>query len=845
MLRITLAQMRRSAGRLAAAGVAIVIGTAFVTATLLAGDVMTSTTRAAVSSQYAKADLVVTPGSSSYTMLDEDRLHALSAVPGVEAVQGLVSAGAELVGPEGRLWVQYAGRAGDPRLEPADLQSGRLPQSDDEVALPATLADRLGVTTGGTLTATRQQWVEGEDQPRETTERLTVVGLLATPSAFLDTGGSAVLTADQALAWQRVDSGGDPAWHEAMIALAPGTDLEQARTAIDQAVGGEYDVLTHDERADRATAQLTGSTTALTGVVLAFAAVSLLVASLVIANTFQVLVAQRTRTLALLRCVGADKRQLRRSVLLEASIVGVATSVAGVLLGIGLVQATLTVLGRTTDVPLPATVSISLTAVLVPLLVGTAVTLLASLAPARAATRVSPLAALRPTDATVRDRAGKVRAAFALILVLGGAGLLALGVLLAHRADTLLGLAVGMLGGAVSFFGVVLGAVFWVPGLLGRGGRLLSRTVAGRLAAANSVRNPRRVATTSGALFIGVTLVVMMSTGAATASKTFTAGLAAHDPVDVIVSGYGNGEPVDLPASLADKVAGVADISAVARVSDATLTLVGAGGEHQLLVQGLDEAARGVLLDPHQADGLADDTVLLSDYQMDLVGTAPGASIEVRGDGGTATLRVVRANLPQAGVSAATMARLAPDAPLAELWARVSDLDSAETAVADVQKVVDDSGQAVQVVGAAVERAFYQRVLDTLLAVVVGLLGVAVVIAVVGVANTLSMSVIERRRESATLRAIGLTKAQLRGSLAVEGLLVAGVGTVVGVVLGVAYGWLGADVLLGRIGDVAFALKWRDLALVLVVALAAGLLASVLPARSATRTPPVEALAHE
>ena len=143
------------------------------------------------------------------------------------------------------------------------------------------------------------------------------------------------------------------------------------------------------------------------------------------------------------------------------------------------------------------------------------------------------------------------------------------------------------------------------------------------------------------------------------------------------------------------------------------------------------------------------------------------------------------------------------------------------------------------------QRAFFQRVIDTLLAIVVGLLGVAVVIAMVGVTNTLSLSVIERRRESATLRAIGLTRGQLRATLAVEGLLVAGVGTVVGAVLGVAYGWAGAQTLLSELSGATLVVPWGDLGLVLVVALGAGLLASVLPARAAVRTPPVEALATE
>ena len=144
---------------------------------------------------------------------------------------------------------------------------------------------------------------------------------------------------------------------------------------------------------------------------------------------------------------------------------------------------------------------------------------------------------------------------------------------------------------------------------------------------------------------------------------------------------------------------------------------------------------------------------------------------------------------------------------------------------------------------AGAERASYERVIDTLLAIVVGLLGVAVVIALIGVANTLSLSVLERRRESATLRAIGLSRRQLRLMLAVEGMLIAGVGAVLGAALGLLYGWAGAVITFGQIGDVVLVIPWRDLALLFVVALGAGLLASVLPGRAAARTSPVAALA--
>ena len=147
--------------------------------------------------------------------------------------------------------------------------------------------------------------------------------------------------------------------------------------------------------------------------------------------------------------------------------------------------------------------------------------------------------------------------------------------------------------------------------------------------------------------------------------------------------------------------------------------------------------------------------------------------------------------------------------------------------------------------GAAAEREQYEQIIDTLLAIVVGLLGVAVVIALIGVANTLSLSVIERRREHALLRATGLTRGQLRGVLASEGLLIAGVGAVLGAVLGLVYGWAGTAVILGGTGDVVLAVPWLSLLGVGAVAALAGLLASVLPARSAVRTPPVAALAAE
>ncbi|MCB2175472.1 MAG: ABC transporter permease [Actinomycetales bacterium] len=845
MLQVTLAQMRRSAGRLAAAGIAIVIASAFVTATLLAGNAITRTTYDAVSSEYARADLVV--GPSGYEQLTDADLAAIGAVPGVDAVQGSGALWAQLTGPGGTAWNQFTPRASDARLEPASLVEGGLPTGPNQIALPADLAHRLDVGVGDEVHTKRTVVSATDGTGTEVSDALTVSGLLDPPSAFLDTGGPAVLDPTVAHQWLADQQGGTPTYEEATVVLGAGADRTQVADAIGALGGRIGPPLTVDERAAQKAAQLTGSTSVLTGVVLGFAAVALLVAALVIANTFQVLVAQRTRMLALLRCVGADRGQLRRGVLVEALVLGLAASATGAALGIGLVQLALTVLGRTTDVPLPSTVDVSVASVVLPLLVGTGVTLLASLAPARAATRVAPLAALAPVTTSVHERSGRVRAVFSVLMVAGGAGALGLGLYVSSRSSMPMGLAIGILGGAVSFIGVLLGSVYWVPALLGRLGPLLGRTPAARLAAANAVRNPRRVATTSGALFIGVTLVAMMATGASSATKAFTDGLAEQMPVDVVVSATSGSDAArSLPTGLADQVRGVADVADVAVLTASSLDLAQPSGTTTTEVLGADPAElRAALLKADMVARLDDSTIVMSRGVAVSNGLAENQTVSVTGPGGTADLTVTIADLPMMVVTQATMSRLDPAAPQADLFVRLTGLDAATTAVADVQDLTDKTDQAIEVTGAAVQRAFFQRVIDTLLAIVVGLLGVAVVIAMVGVTNTLSLSVIERRRESATLRAIGLTRGQLRATLAVEGLLVAGVGTVVGAVLGVAYGWAGAQTLLSELSGATLVVPWGDLGLVLVVALGAGLLASVLPARAAVRTPPVEALATE
>ncbi|MGP7960366.1 ABC transporter permease [Sanguibacter sp. A247] len=857
MFRLTFAQMRKSVGRLVAAGIAIAIGTAFVAATLLAGNLMTTTTTDSVAASLADADVFV--DASAIGQMPLDKIVDFTSVPGVETSSPFTQTYLTVRKDERSLGIMGTPVALTPELNVQVVTAGRLPTASAEVALPTNLATRLDVAIGGTIEIETMLPVEG-DASRRLRVPVTVVGLVDDPhSAFIATDGALVALASDLLTWD--DYSG---MSQALLVTAAGTDPEsvladvrKAATAAlvaggtDEASAGSVVVQTKQQYADARIAQMSGDTNTVMYVVLAFGALALIVAGLVIANTFQVLVAQRTRTLALLRCVGATKKQLRGSVILEATTLGTLASLAGILLGSAGVQALLAVL-RTRDfaVALPTTITITPAVILVPLIAGIAVTTLSAFAPARAATRVAPLAALRPADAPSIRQGSTGRLVTSIVATVLGVLLLGGGVaagIVLERPE--IGLLLGIPGGAISFVGLIVGSVFWIPAVASAVGRLLSRTgAAARLASANTLRNPHRTAATSTALLIGVTLVAMMSTGAASARATFNAQLDSNFAVDAIIES-GQQTPGESPFTdtVQQEIAAVAGVAAVAPVSStnvANIALTTPSGVVDLpeaTVQGVEPArARDVLHDVRLVDGIGDG-VLVVTSQDAVVATATAASLTLN-DGSKIDLAVdvVTQGLGAPTVTMATLATFAPDAPVSTLFVK---LDSSEpVATIDAMKdVVDDLG--VWVTGLAAERAMFEQVINILLAVVVGLLAVAVVIALIGVTNTLSLSVIERQRENAMLRAIGLSKRQLRSMLAIEGLLIAVVGTLLGIVLGLVYGWSGAAAILGSFGDLQLAIPWRDIAIVLVVSVVAGLLASVIPARRAVRTSPVEALA--
>lgn len=853
MLRLTWTQMRAAAGRLSAAAIAIVLGTAFVTTVLLASATMEETSHRAFTASYANADVVLT-NPEELTAADLAAVRAASEVSAADPISSLgVAASAD-----GRTeWGLVGATPADRRLSVSQPATGQYPAGPDEVVLEAGLADRLGVGMGDQIELDAQAPAGGDGPGAGTTHAVDIVGLLPEPTNFFMQSSQIVV--HPGVHAQIAAEAESPGISEIMAVLTGDATAAGLSTTLAEELGPQTQVRTVAELAEERTAQTAGGDAVFTALLLGFAAVALAVAALVIANTFTVLIAQRTRTLALLRCVGADRAQIRRSVLLEAGILGLLASLVGLGLGVGITAAGLQVLqGADLDLPLDTGVHLSPGIVATVLVIGLAVTLVTAGVPARLATKVAPLAALRPVEGTPAAGVGRVRAILAWLAAGGGLVLLVGGVLLARSAGsddsaTLLGaLGLGVLGGMLSLFGLLLGSVFIVPRLIALAGRLLARAVPGRIATANAIRNPRRTATTTSALVIGVTLVTMMSTGATAARHTLESSLDERYAVDLALDAGPAAE-----GGLSDRqqhaVEGHPDVAATALMSASMVDLDAAGSQTSIDVVATDGGdLAGVIRDADLVAALSDETIVLGPQTAMQLGVDDGDPISVTGAAGAqADLSAVvhRIGRTAALVTPGTLASLDPAPVTASLWAQLADDANELSVVNDIQNDLTQAapaGQAAAAVnGMAVERAGYQQVVDTLLTIVIGLLGVAVLIALVGVANTLSLSVLERRRESAMLRAVGLTRGQLRGMLAVEGVFIAGAGALIGAVAGLAYGWAGSAVILSGMGPVPLAVPWRDLGLVVLIALIAGLAASVLPARSAVRTPPVAALAAD
>lgn len=882
MLSITFFQMRKNIGRLAAAGVAILIGTAFVAATFIAGQLLIATTENQMTAPFSQAELVIpasyqdAEGQWQYQSFDDADRSAVAEVEGVKAVSGQPNVGVSATFGDKIEYTSIALTNDDPDLVVPRVDSGTAPATATEVALDSRTAERMGAGVGDTVTLS----ASGDS---DSLVSMTVSGLTSDPAGvFAATSGSALVSYDgflELIAATPADSDMRSEMFQTLtLTLEPSATVPAVVDQLTSLLDGQP-TLTPSQYAERQLGSLTGQANILTTIVLMFAAIAMFVAGLVISNTFQVLVAQRAHTLALLRCVGANKRQIRNSVLIEAFILGVASSVAGIVVGIGLIQGVLMVLtSMELSTAIPTTVTIPATAVFVPLVVGTLVTVLAALVPARIATKVSPLAALRPQegagDSGKKVGIGRIIVS-ALFLATGGA-LLAGGLVMGGDDSSLeIAVAMGVLGGALTFIGLITSSMLWMPRVVSSVGKLFNPLGApAKLASANTMRNPRRTAATSTALFIGVTLVAMLSVGAATTRATLNNELDEQYPLDITVEQYaGENQGPRSSTEIESTLQRVRAIDGVSAITHGQSTWVSTTyGSGTSLVESGDaiisvdpETFDTVLRDASLAGSLSNDRILVSRWSnINEIGDSMKVFLSPApdDDGNTPPLTeqpgysnaVELTPTPGIGtdghvVTTDTMAKILETDPRAQSFVqdmyfiKVEDVNGAGDTVAEIREVF--AGTDTNISGAVLEREMFQQAIDVMLLVLVGLLGVAVLIALIGVANTLSLSVIERRRESATLRAVGMSRRQLKRSLGMEGMLIAGIGALVGVVVGAIYAWLGTQLLFGGFATPDFTVRFLDIALIMVVSVGAGLLASIAPARGAAKTSPVAALAVE
>ena len=836
--------------RLISAAIAILLGVAFVAAALGLGGALRGTVERAAAASIGDAAVVVTPrqvrGMPSEPVTGA-YVAALRTIPGVTGVrplvntvltQGISGQPAPVAAQTLPLTAPLTPTPTEPPGDGATLQSGRLPSAPGEVAINPAMAQTRRVQVGDEI-----RFVASASAPTDSPGAMAarVVGILV-PGPGADRGGMPAVYAASGdlLTWAgRPASGG---YDDVMVTAAPGAD-PAAIVAAAQALPGAPAVTVRtapDEVAVRVAA-MDRDSGVFTGLLLAFAAISVLVSSIVIANTFAIVVAQQVRALALLRCVGATRRQVFRRVLRDALVVAGVASLAGLALGIAVV-AVLVRLSQGSPMAL-AGIGLTPTGVVVPLLVGLVVTLAAAIVPALRATRVAPLAALRPEVGLGQTRrGGRLRTAAGLTLaVIGAAGL----VLGATRHDVLIGLA----SGAASVLGVVLVGQVITPPLARALGAIPARLAGlpGQLAVDNSRRNPARAAATVSALFVGVTLITLMSVGAATAQRSVGAELDRHMPIDAVVSAT-----PDLSEGDRTALARVPGVLAVVRTQSASAMLQVEGEEPQpTTLLGLGADAASVVRSDAFA-GVRDATVLLGTQ----LGIADGAPVRLTiGDHAVTARALVRGQHSPTVPLAMLQRLLGEGAPttvpptgssvaMTQYWVRFADGVDGVAGTERLREVV--AGRpGVVIDSAAAQRAELDSVLAMLLYVVTGMLAVAVVIALVGVGNTLGLSVLERTRENGLLRALGVTRRQVRGMLGIEALVLAGVGTVLGIVLGIGYGVAGSHALIGRTVDVVVTVPWPRLALIAGIALAAGWLASVLPGRRAAHVPPSAALATE
>ena len=845
MRRATLRNLLAHKLRLALSALAIVLGVAFVSGTMIFTDTLSRTfddlftaTSADVNVEPAAAfevGLAGTGAGSASATVPQSVVETIQGIDGVSAVEGWIQAeGVYLLQEDGTVY-ETGGAPGlgiswdtERELSPNTLVDGRGPQDEGEIALDTGVVEEAGFELGDRITVlTPGPRVEAE-----------LVGVFR----FGESGGlaGATLTAfDRETAQRLLTAPGE--WTGVSVGAEDDVSDEELRDRVAAAIGADYDVKTKEEQAEDLATSFSEGLRFFSVFLLVFAGVALFVGTFIILNTFSMLVAQRTKELALLRALGASRGQVTRSVLVEALVLGVLGSTAGLLGGLGIASAMRALFG-TFGLTLDGDLVFAADTVVWSYVVGILVTLLAAWFPARRAARTAPVAAMRD-DVPTPERSLRRRTVLGTVLAVLGVGALVAGNLTddgSAAASLVGGGGVGLVLGAVT-----LSPVLAVPFVRAVGGllpRVWGRT--GHLARENVLRNPRRTAATASALMIGLTLVSAFSVIGASTNASVDRLIEEALGADYVVS-TAVGQP--FTAEVAQRVRELEGVDAVMQQRFGTAQIDGATTFLTALDPDTLDATLTLDYVDGSTEGLRGDGVLLSETEADAKGVGVGDRLEVLLPNGeqldVAVGGVFAPNQAVGSVVVPLQAYEAAGGPALDQFVYVdvaADADAAAVRTALERTLADYPVVTLKDQGEFAEEQKGQ--IDQLLLVINALLVLSVLIAVLGIVNTLALSVIERTREIGLLRAVGMSRAQLRRMVRLESVVISVYGAVLGVVLGTVFGTSLVRALAGQ-GVNELVVPTGRLLVFLALAALIGVLAAVWPARRAARLQVLDAIA--
>jgi putative ABC transport system permease protein len=843
-------------GRMVLSAVAVLLSVGFVCGTLVFTDTMNTTFDKLFST--SAADVTVTPktekGDDSAEQagrpasLPASAVRTVAGVDGVKETDGTVSSMSVTVvdsdnknmgSDTGAPTIASDWSAGDART--MEITSGHAPRGPTDVMVDADTADKHGLKVGDEL---RTIAVTGDFTAR-------ISGI----ASFKATNpGATVVFYDEKTAQQKLLGGADR-FTGINVNAREGVGHEELKADVAAALGGDsYKIQTKAEASEESRSDFASFLDVMKYAMLGFAGVALLVGVFLIINTFSMLVAQRTREIGLMRALGASRSQVNRSVLLEAVLLGVFGSLLGIAAGVGLAVGLMQFMNSIGMNLSTDDLTVTWVTPVVGFVLGVVVTVVAAYLPARRAGTVSPMAALRDAGTPADGRAGRVRAGIGVTLtLLGAAGLYA-----AAQADKAgegsVFLAAGVVLTLIGF--VVVGPLlvsFVVKGL----GAVVLRVFGpvGRMAERNALRNPRRTGATGSALMIGLALVACLSVAASSMVASANQELDKSVGADFTVRSS-TGMPVLPQAQEAlAKADGISHLTHY-KLVDATVTAPGGTPERRTLsatdpsyMQDLRrETVAGKL-----SDAYAPGAMSVGDDYAAQRGVQVGDELTVAFPGGKSTrLKVAAITSDDVNVDKGAMyldiATAAAHTPADRmpqdmaLFAKAAE-GQADRAYASLKAAVEKYPQ-YRVLNSTDYKKDLKAQIDQLLNIIYGLLGLAIIVAVLGVVNTLALSVVERTREIGLMRAIGLSRRQLRRMIRLESVVIALFGALLGLGLGLAWG-TAAQKLLALEGIGVLEIPWTTIVTVFLASAVVGLLAALVPAFRAGRMNVLNAIATE